>query len=142
MFGRYKDYAILPLRLVLGLILLVHGYGKLFDNAPGMEKFIGFVGTVVPATIAPLLGWIVALVEFVGGILIILGLWTRIAALFVSIEFVVILLFFLRSKIGFGAGTAELEELILVVALFLLLAGAGSKFNLEKAWFKTDLLSR
>jgi len=98
----------------------------------------GFIGSVgFPAAV--LLAWVVALVEFVGGILILIGLWTRPAALLVSIEFVVILLFFVRQNLGFGVGKAELEILILAVALALLALGAGEKLNLEKAWFGKEV---
>ena len=132
----YKDYSALVLRVILGLILIFHGIGKLFTNAPGMEAFTGLVGTVFPA--APLFAWIVALIEFVGGILILTGLWTRIATALVSVEFIVILLFFVRDNLGFGIGKAELEILILAASIALFLSGTG-KWSLEQAWFGEEL---
>ena len=137
-FGRLSEYSLLPIRLMLGLILIFHGIGKLFIDAPGITALSGFIGGVgfpVPVFLA----WVVALIEFAGGILILIGLWTRPAALLVSIEFIVILLFFVRSNLGFGIGKAELEISILAVALALLVAGAGEKLNLEKAWFKKEV---
>ena len=71
---RYASTIYAIVRIVFGFLFLVHGLQKLF----GM-----FDGTVVP------LGsqlWFAAMVELIGGILIIVGLFTRLAAFIASGE--------------------------------------------------------
>jgi len=127
-FGKLQEYSWPLIRLVLGLILIFHGYAKLFGGIEGLTGFIAGVG--FPA--AALLAWLVALIEFVGGIAILVGFWTRPAALAVAVEFLFILVFFVRDKVGFGVGKAELEILIFATAIALLYTGAGPKWNLEE----------
>lgn len=69
---RYASTIYAIMRIVFGFLFLVHGLQKLF----GM-----FDGTVVP--LGSLLG-VAAMVELVGGILIIIGLFTRVAAFIAS----------------------------------------------------------
>ncbi len=71
---RYASTIYAIVRIVFGFLFLVHGLQKLF----GM-----FDGTVVP--LDSLFG-VAAMVEFVGGILIIIGLFTRLAAFVASGE--------------------------------------------------------
>lgn len=75
------DFGVLLLRVLMGLgISLFHGYGKVFGGR--IEQFtegVARMGFPMP----DLFAWAAALSEFVGGILIALGLGTRIAAFFV-----------------------------------------------------------
>ena len=71
---RYASTIYAIVRMVFGFLFLVHGLQKLF----GM-----FDGTVVP--LGSLLG-VAAMVELIGGILIIVGLFTRLAAFIASGE--------------------------------------------------------
>lgn len=71
---RYASTIYAIVRIVFGFLFLVHGLQKLF----GM-----FDGTVVP--LGSLLG-VAAMVELIGGILIIVGLFTRLAAFIASGE--------------------------------------------------------
>jgi putative oxidoreductase len=70
------------LRNMVGLGIAHHGYGKIFGGH--LDKFaesVSQMGFPMPMTFA----WAAALSEFVGGILLILGLGTRFAAFFVFI---------------------------------------------------------
>lgn len=63
------------LRLALGFMFLVHGYAKLrglLSGAGPTGMFVGFFG----ATLGPVVSWAVTLIEFLGGIFLILGLFT------------------------------------------------------------------
>jgi len=112
------DYAWLAIRIALAVVLVLHGYQKL---AGGMEMFTGMLTKLgFPAPV--LMAWIVALLEFVGGLAIAIGLWTRDVAALVTIQFVVILLFV--KKFAFPASDVDL--IIFAVALALTLVGAGS----------------
>lgn len=76
----FANLGLLWLRVLMGLGIAYHGYGKLFTEeiakmAIGVEK-MGFPSPEIFAYAA-------ALSEFAGGIFIALGLFTRVAAFFV-----------------------------------------------------------
>ena len=124
-----KTKSLLILRIVLAVVLVMHGYPKLFG---GIEMFTGMLQSLqfpLPVVFA----WVVALLEFVGGLALLAGLFTRYVASLVAVQFIVILIFV--KKFAFPA--SDLDLLILGVALALALMGAGAwsldaAFNLEK----------
>lgn len=72
---RTAPYAALILRLSLGILFLAHAGLKFFVFTPaGTAKFFGSLG------LPPELAYVTIAVETVGAIALILGLWTRIAA--------------------------------------------------------------
>ena len=72
--NRYETLIYTVLRIVAGFLFLWHGAQKLFD--------IPHAGSTIPAYIV----YIAGPIEFLGGILIMAGLWTRIAAFISSGE--------------------------------------------------------
>jgi putative oxidoreductase len=80
---RLQPLALLVMRLTLGIVMLVHGYHKVFG---GLHHFVGFISSLgLPAWIA----YLSAFTEFVGGLLILAGLFTRAAAFAICIDLVV-----------------------------------------------------
>lgn len=83
---RDGNIGILLGRLYLGLMIMgAHGYSKVFG---GMERHAGFIeskGLPLPL----LLAWLSALAEFLGGILIAVGIFTRVAASVLAINLAV-----------------------------------------------------
>ena len=74
--SRTAPYAALLLRVSLGILFLAHASLKLFVFSPaGTAKFFDSVG------LPPALAYLVIAAEVAGGIALILGLWTRVAAL-------------------------------------------------------------
>lgn len=76
------DFSLLLLRLTVGTVFILHGSQKLFGilGGDGMEAWIGMVeGMEVPYP--QFAAWAAAIAEFGGGILLVLGLITRIAAI-------------------------------------------------------------
>ena len=73
-----KDFGPTVLRIFLGVIFVMHSYLPLFVFTPaGTANYMAKVaGLPAPAVMA----WIVILVHGIGGIMLIIGLWTRIAA--------------------------------------------------------------
>jgi putative oxidoreductase len=115
------DKALLVIRVALGLIMALHGYGKLFGGQPGMEMFTGMVaglGFPLPTVFA----YAVALTEFFGGLAILIGLCTRKAAALVSV--VMLVAFGMVKKFGLPKGDADLA--LLAMAVSLVLAGPGA----------------
>jgi putative oxidoreductase len=112
------DQAWLVLRLVLAAVLVMHGYQKLFG---GMPMFVGFLDKL-QFPMPEVLAWIVALLEFVGGIAIAAGVYTRYVAAAVAVQFAVILL--VVKKLAFPSSDTDL--LVFGIAMALAMVGAGS----------------
>jgi putative oxidoreductase len=70
------DWYAVPLRLVIGLGYLQHGYAKLSRGADEFIAVLHAIGMPFP----DLLGWATILVEIVGGLLILLGAFVPVAA--------------------------------------------------------------
>ncbi len=68
------------LRVTLGAILVGYGYGKVFGGLHRTAHMVASLG--LPGW----LGYVSAFTEFIGGILLIAGLFTRIASVAISIN--------------------------------------------------------
>lgn len=119
----WASTATLVLRLAVGVVLAYHGWLKL----PNVSGFAGFVDSLgIPAP--DLMAYVVTYLELLGGIALIVGLATRyVAALFaVEMVFTIALVKLDVGLIAPDAGVgAELDLLILAIALSLVLIGAG-----------------
>ncbi len=115
----FSDWALLALRVVLGLILAIHGWPKI-KNLKKTADFFEKTG-FKPGS---LWGTIVAAVEFVGGIFLILGLFTQIISFLAFIEFLVVLVIVKRN--AEFKGEVEFDLLILAGLLILLTMGGGA----------------
>ncbi|HTJ05285.1 MAG TPA: DoxX family protein, partial [Caldimonas sp.] len=76
------DTALLILRVVLGILVLLHGISKL----PPPPKEIAAM--LAQANLPAVLAWGVYLGEIVAPILLIIGVWTRLAAVLIAINMV------------------------------------------------------
>jgi putative oxidoreductase len=115
------DLALLVLRVVLGIIMIYHGWPKLTDLGGTIE---GMGGMGVPA---PAVAAIFATVaEVVGGLLMVLGASTDIAGLMFAIDMLGAIAF-VHAKNGFSVakGGIEWPLLLLAAALAVALAGPG-----------------
>ena len=84
--GEYLSYPLI--RFITGILLIPHGYGKLYKGFNGnLDGFINFLDKEYsnPLLTGVFLAYLIALTEFIGGICIALGFFTRIAALSVTI---------------------------------------------------------
>ena len=127
-------YAI-PLRLIVGFGFMQHGYAKL---ARGPEDFINVLHAIgVPFPF--LLGWATIIVEFVGGLLILLGAFVPLAAIPMIVVLAVAifsvhlpngfssikLLSFDAAGAHFGQPGYETDLLYVAALVALCLGGAG-----------------
>ena len=124
---RQIDTALAVLRVVLGITFILHGGQKLFVfGFAGVSGAFAQMGIPAPGLIGPF----VAFVEFFGGIAILLGLLTRLAALGIAATMVVAILT-VHLKNGFFAPTGvEFPLSLLGSAIALIITGAGD-FSLD-----------
>ncbi len=116
-------WAPVPLRLVVGLVFLAHGAQKVFQF--GLGGTAGFLGSLgVPAPVAGAL--VVMTAETLGGLALVLGAFTRVAALVLAVNMLVaILLVHLRAGF-FLPGGMEFALTLLGASLTLAMTGAGA----------------
>jgi putative oxidoreductase len=120
---RQLSMGIALVRIITGVTFIAHGYLKFFVmGIPGTTGFFSQVGVPAPGIAAPL----VATLELAGGIALVLGLLTRVAALGLAIDMLVAIIL-VRLKGGFFAPNgAEFEILLCVACVALVIAGAGA----------------
>ncbi len=82
---RFQPFGALVMRLVLGAIMLAHGYQKVIPHG----ALYGFTHMVGRLGLPPWLGYVSAFTEFFGGMLLIVGLFTRVVAFLVVIDMAV-----------------------------------------------------
>lgn len=125
-----NNLANLLLRLLLGGILIRSGYSKFFEA--GIPKIIDTFRDVYGIPVAVVTGPFIATLESVGGMLLLLGLFTRYVGVLYTIEFIVAawVKFTIIPPPAGGYLSGRLDLMILFVAFFLATQGAG-KFSLD-----------
>jgi putative oxidoreductase len=115
-----KPLSLLLLRLALGGIFMWHGYPKLFMTHAASEATFAHWG------FPPYFATISGSLEFFGGILLIIGLLTRVTALLLAIEMGVALAKVHIPQSGiYGIGKFELPLTLCTAAFALATVGAG-----------------
>jgi putative oxidoreductase len=134
-FFDHPDFGKLVLRLGLGLVLFLHGLGKLET---------GMAGTVGMVEEAGLPGWLAygsLLGEFVAPLLIIIGKWSRPAGLVLAFNMLMTILVAHRDiafqRNDFGGWMIELNALLLFGGLAVAMLGAG-RFSLSRGEGRWD----
>jgi putative oxidoreductase len=116
---RLQPLALLVMRLVLGAIMVGHGYHKVFGGLQHHAQFVASLG--LPAWTA----YFSSFTEFIGGLLVLLGLFTRVAAFAICINMSVAI-----AKVHFhnglmGNGGYEFPLALAALAFALIFLGAG-----------------
>ena len=129
-FKTHPDTGLLVLRLGLGAILLFHGIFKVTHGVAWIGGPLGKHG--LPAYLA----YGVYVAEVVAPVMLIFGLWTRIAAVIIAFDMAMAIYLVRLSDIGKinpmgGAWAIEVEALFFVMALALAFAGGG-RYGLTK----------
>ena len=117
---RLQPLALLVLRLVLGTIMIAHSYWKVLGGAHKVVAMVSSLG---------LPGWSAYLsiaAEFGGGILIILGLFSRCAALAVLVDMIVAI-----AKVHWphgllGEGGYQFPLALAAISFALIFFGSGA----------------
>jgi len=131
-----KEFGATLLRIMVGVIFVMHAYLVYFIVTPaGMVKFMGSTGFPAPG----ILVWYLLLGQLIGGIMMIIGLWTRWAAL-AMVPIIGGAVFMIHLKQGYfmtgrivdaAAGRAmavgfEFPLLLLVATIAVVLLGGGA----------------
>lgn len=142
--GEFDDWALLVVRLAVGIPLVVSGVGKVLNAGPkakGIDAFAEFLTTLgipMPGVFA----WVIGLIELVGGLMLLIGLLSRLAALLVATDMLVaMVLVHLPNGYPVTDGGVELTLTLLLLGLALMLSGPG-KLSAEHALFDRELLAR
>jgi putative oxidoreductase len=118
-FDRLQPLGLLVLRIVLGAIMIAHGYHKVFGGFHGHQQMVGGLG--LPAWMA----YLSAGAEFFGGIFILLGVLTRVFSLALVME-MAIAIWKVHFKNGLmGSGGYEFPLTCAAMAFALLCFGGG-----------------
>jgi len=117
---RLQPLGLLVLRLALGAIMIGHGYGKVFGGLHKHAEFVASLG--IPGW----LGYLSAAAEFLGGILLVAGLLTQLAALAVCINMLVAIFKVHLHNGLLGQGGYQFPLALAAIAFSLIFGGAGS----------------
>jgi putative oxidoreductase len=137
----WRQWAPLPLRLVIGYGFLAHGWAKLSRGPAGFAKLLEQIGAPLPEATA----WASTLIEVLGGLAILAGAFVAAASL-PLIVLMLVAMFTVHLRYGFSAintigltadgpqfGPPGYEVNLLYIAglLALILGGAGP-FSIDR----------
>jgi putative oxidoreductase len=134
-------YAPLVVRVLAGIIMFAHGWQKLQGGPSGFGQALAGLGVPLPQ----LMAYVVTFVELIGGVLLIVGLLSRLTALLLTIDLVVAILL-VKVNIGLlspgdGSGVgAELDLALIGSFLVVLLAGPGRLSVDQALGYEGDLV--
>src|SRR5437762_13276943 len=120
---RRADLGLTPLRVVVGVIFVLHGYQKLFVMGfSGVSGAFAHMGAPMPGFTGPLF----AVAEPVFGVLVILGLLTRLGTLWFILDMAGAIAIVHMKNGWSGPGGMEFPVLLLIASLAVFLGGAGA----------------
>jgi len=123
-----NTWALLPVRLALGVIFFAHGAQKIF-GAWGGRGLTAWTAAAAPFNLQPAWVWlsVAAFAEFFGGLLVLLGFMTRVGAFLITCVMAVAM-FGVHWRNGFFLtnGGFEYTLALLAMALTLVIAGGGN----------------
>lgn len=112
------DTALLLLRIVVGLVFVLAGWGKVTGMEGTQEAFAN-----MGIPLASVTAWLVGLIELIGGAMVLVGYKVRIPAALLALIMVGAIVFVKLSQ-GWGPMRIDLALLAMSVSLYLL--GSGS----------------
>lgn len=112
--GRYSPYIYALLRIVAGFLLVWHG----------SQKLLGYPAPKEPRALDAMMG-VAGAIELVGGLMIMLGLFTSVAA-FLASGFLAVAYFMAHAPRGFLPLTNGGELAVIYCFVFLYIAARGS----------------
>ena len=118
-----ESWGIAILRMVVGVVFLMHGYQKLFVwGFGGVAAFLTPLGIPAPSVMAVVL----TLVELLGGVALVAGVLTRWAAMLLALDMLVAILAVHLKNGFFEPKGYEFVLTLLAACVALGLAGPGA----------------
>lgn len=125
--SRFATWGMLPLRIAVGLVFLMHGGQKLFVfGVGGTADIMSKLGIPLPSIAAV----VVIAAELLGGLAILLGVFTRLAGALLAFEMLIAILV-ARLHGGFFAPYGYEFELTLLMACLTFAAVGPGGSSLE-----------
>jgi putative oxidoreductase len=121
--------AILIVRIIVGGYFIMHGHE--FFNSKAMEGFAGYLKNDLHFPLPTFMAYLRTGAELFGGIMVLLGLFTRVAAFLIMITMLVAS--FTAGK-GDLLGEAEFTFIYATICFTIILVGAG-KYSLDNLLF-------
>jgi putative oxidoreductase len=118
---RFQSLGALVMRLVLGVIMVRHGYDKIIPSG----ALYNFSHMVTHMHLPVWLGYVAAFTEFFGGILLIIGLLTRVAAFMTAADMAVAIIKVHIHGGIIGPNSLALPLALFAIALMLVFTGCG-----------------
>ncbi len=129
--GINPDWGVTAVRVMSGLLFAIHGYQKFAGGIGGVATFFAKIAIPFPGLMAPF----IAILELVGGILLFLGVATRVVGCLFAVEMLVTTLW---VKIpGQGWNASDLDRMLLVTCVLFVLAGPGAA-ALDRLWWERE----
>ncbi len=116
---------LLAIRAVLGISFIVHGYPKIIGGVPMWEKLGGAMGELGIHFFPVFWGFMASFAEFGGGILLLLGLFTRPAAALIAFTMLVASIKHISQADGFNKFSHPIE--LMVMSLYYAFSGGGRR---------------
>lgn len=143
LFQTSDDIVLTLVRLVCGIVIFYHGAQKMLGwwGGPGFGNMMqGFESQGIPAVFA----FLAIAAEFFGGIGLVLGCLSRIAAFGIAVNMVVAIVT-VNWQNGFSMNWSgqqkgegfEFHLLVLAIAISIMLAGAGA-FSIDRLLYRED----
>jgi len=122
--------SLLLLRVAVAIVFIAHGYPKLAHAGPGMQEF--FVHHGLPGYFL----YVSGILELFGGVLLLLGLFTRVTALLLATEMVVAI-----WKVDSGHGYLAVRDyelpMVLATTCFVLATIGAGMISLDQPLFES-----
>ncbi|MEK6861086.1 MAG: DoxX family protein [Nanoarchaeota archaeon] len=129
--NKFQEYFYFVFRVLVGLLFLQHGGQKLFG------WFGGLGGNT--AELVSLMG-LAGIIELIGGLAIVLGLFTRLTALIAAVEMIVALFMAHFPKSIFPILNGGESAALFFASFLVLLAYGAGKWSLGRILFKKEVL--
>jgi len=104
--GAYPDIASLVVRVVVGVLMIVHGYPKVFSKEARSQMIPMMQSIGVPRVGFELAG----ILEFFGGLFLLVGLLTRLVSLFFVVEMIATTLLYVTKLVNAPIPRGAMEQ--------------------------------
>ena len=126
-YANVEPIAYTVLRVAIGAILFVHGWGKIMGGHAGVAGMFSRIGLPAPGPLA----YAAMFLETIGAICVLVGLFTRVFAAALAIEMLIALLAVHLAK-GFGVSSGGYEYVLLLgIVLFAVAIRGGGPYSVD-----------